>query len=81
MALRTCESCGAPLQHHRSHARYCGGACRAAASRERIALRASATGWDAFVAGLRGKQGNRTQAHRLSRRRRPASTTSIDNPR
>ena len=32
---RVCANCGASLDSHRRHARYCGGPCRAAASRAR----------------------------------------------
>ncbi len=35
MAAR-CASCGSPLDGRRGHARYCSGACRAAASRQRM---------------------------------------------
>ena len=41
MPERRCqnENCGADLGHHRSHARYCGGPCRAAAARMRALSR------------------------------------------
>jgi hypothetical protein len=35
--VRTCERCGASLDGYRRQARYCGGPCRAAASRARAA--------------------------------------------
>jgi hypothetical protein len=33
--VRVCEHCGTSLEGRRQHARYCGGPCRAAASRAR----------------------------------------------
>jgi hypothetical protein len=39
--VRTCERCGASLDGYRRQARYCGGPCRAAASRARAAKRSN----------------------------------------
>lgn len=39
--MRSCEVCGASLEDRRSHARHCGGRCRAAASRARAAERSN----------------------------------------
>jgi hypothetical protein len=33
--MRTCAHCGTPIEGYRRQARYCGGPCRAAASRAR----------------------------------------------
>jgi hypothetical protein len=35
--MRACEHCGVSVEGRRRHARYCGGPCRAAASRRRAA--------------------------------------------
>lgn len=40
--MRRCENCGASLDGRRRQARYCGGRCRAEASRLRSAERAAA---------------------------------------
>lgn len=64
-ADRTCGTCGRPLDGYRQHARYCGGPCRAAASRERDEPRGGTAALEAFTAGLvQGVRRNRTQAHR-----------------
>ncbi len=39
--MRRCENCAASLDGRRRQTRFCGGACRAAASRTRAALRPS----------------------------------------
>lgn len=39
-----CASCDSPLDGRRRHARYCSGACRAAASRERFCALSSVGG-------------------------------------
>jgi len=40
--VRTCAHCGTSIDGYRSQARYCGGPCRAAASRKRATGRSSA---------------------------------------
>jgi hypothetical protein len=60
-----CETCGGSLDGRRRHARFCGAPCRAAASRERGALRVGpGDGLDRFLAGLHRHRRNRTKAHR-----------------
>jgi hypothetical protein len=39
--VRICALCGTSLDGYRAHARYCGGPCRAAASRARAAERSN----------------------------------------
>ena len=39
--MRACANCGRSIDDRRRHARYCGGPCRAAASRARAAQRLS----------------------------------------
>lgn len=53
MSERRCQYCGADLEGHRPHARFCSGACRAAASRERQARRTARCGFCGATPRLR----------------------------
>jgi hypothetical protein len=58
--LRQCECCGQTLDYYRRQARYCGGPCRAAASRARAARRAETPERDPWAVGRQETAPTRT---------------------
>ena len=59
-ALRQCERCGRSIDGRRRQARYCGGPCRAVASRARAARQAETLGHEVGVGRLEETAQNRT---------------------
>jgi hypothetical protein len=64
MSIRRCPTCGSSIEDRRKDAIYCGGPCRAEASRER-AVQKPRGAWDDLWDGLVGK-GSQTRTDRGS---------------
>lgn len=61
MSTRHCPVCGTTLDARRRHARYCGGACRAEASRLRRLLVGQEVDGFASLADRRARRRKRTE--------------------